>query len=79
MTHIPDAPASLERDERNAQRKARKLRLQRERRQRFVRIDYYASADAAALIDALTTPGVGGDRSSVINRLLTRHRNFLLP
>ena len=51
-------------------RRKRKLQLQRERRARNQRIDYYVSEAALAIINARTTNSVGGDHSSVINRLV---------
>lgn len=59
------------RAERQAGRRARILTLQRERRQRMRRIDYYPSENAAAIIDTLRTHGVGGDASSIINRIVS--------
>jgi hypothetical protein len=49
---------------------SRKLENQRKRRQRNCRVDYYASPEAMAIIDARTSPSVGGDRSSIINKLV---------
>ncbi|WP_082542696.1 HGGxSTG domain-containing protein [Rhodanobacter sp. Root561] len=67
----------------NAGRKTRKLEQQRERRQRYPRIDYYPSDAARAVIMANTGNRLGGDFSSVINRLIlhitAEHRNKLTP
>lgn len=43
---------------------------QRARRARLRRIDYYASQEAAKVIDRLRRPYAGGDASSIINRAL---------
>lgn len=42
--------------------------LQRERRARMRRIDYYPSEDAARIIDRQRRPFAGGDASSIIDR-----------
>jgi hypothetical protein len=34
------------------------------------RIDYYASHEAAAIIDRLRTPRAGGDASSIVNQII---------
>jgi hypothetical protein len=60
-----------DRAERQAGRRERILTLQRERRHRLRRVDYYPSENAAAIIDPLRTHGVGGDASSIINRILS--------
>jgi hypothetical protein len=53
--------------------KARKLEAQRQRRQRYPRIDYYPGKEALAVIHARTHGFSGGDYSSVIDALvLTR-------
>jgi hypothetical protein len=52
--------------------KARKLEQQRQRRQRYPRIDYTPSRAAREAILARTFPSVGGDQSSVIDRLVLR-------
>ena len=49
---------------------AHKLELQRARRHRLRRIDYYPAEDAAAIVDKLRTPGIGGDASSILNRIV---------
>lgn len=38
---------------------------------RLRRIDYYPSENAVAIIDKLRTGGVGGDASSILNRILS--------
>jgi hypothetical protein len=53
-----------------AWRKTNKLAQQRARRQRYPRIDYYPSKEVRAAILARTFPRVGGDQSSVIDRLI---------
>jgi NAD(P)-dependent dehydrogenase (short-subunit alcohol dehydrogenase family) len=42
-----------------------------DRRHRLRRIDYYPSEEAAAIINKLRTRGVGGDASSILNRILS--------
>jgi hypothetical protein len=59
------------RAERQAGRRERILTLQRERRHRLRRVDYYPSENAAAIIDTMRNHGVGGDASSIINRILS--------
>jgi hypothetical protein len=59
------------RAERQAGRRERILTLQRERRHRLRRVDYYPSENAAAIIGTLRTHGVGGDASSIINRIVS--------
>ena len=44
--------------------------LQRLRRSKTRRIDFYPSPQAEALIDRLRKPGIGGDASSIINRII---------
>src|SRR5262249_949355 len=48
----------------------RRLKLQRERRARMRRIDYYVSPEAARVIDRCSHPGIGGDTSSILNRIV---------
>jgi hypothetical protein len=54
-----------------AWRHERALLLQRDRRRRLRRIDYYPSGEAAALIDSLRKPYGGGDASSILNRIVS--------
>ena len=54
------------------QSKARALALQRRRRQGVKRIDYQPSAQVLALITPELRPYVGGDYSSVIDRLILK-------
>ena len=63
-----------------AWRTDRKRQQQRDRRARYPRIDYYPDNDTDALIRSLSGPFVGGDFSSVINRIVREwtercHRN----
>lgn len=46
------------------------LEAQRHRRAQLRRIDYYVSDDAAQIIDAQRRPGVGGDASSILDRIV---------
>jgi hypothetical protein len=72
MTWQPGQPILSASDdaEWQAWRKARKLEQQRARRHRYPRIDYYPSKAARATILERLRPGVGGDQSSVIDRLI---------
>jgi hypothetical protein len=74
MTWPPGLPVTTASDhaEWQAWRKARKLEQQRERRQRYPRIDYYPSAEARAVIEAVahTRRGVDGTWSAVIDALV---------
>jgi len=54
-----------------AWRHDRVLTLQRDRRQQLRRIDYYADEAAATIIDKLRAPGIGGDASSILNRIVS--------
>ena len=45
---------------------------QRARRAAYHRIDYYPADDVAALIYNMASRGVGGDLSSIINRIVTK-------
>jgi hypothetical protein len=51
-------------------RRNRILALQSARRSRLRRIDYYADEAAEAIIDKLRAPGIGGDASSILNRIV---------
>lgn len=53
-----------------ADRQARALLRQRQRRATRPRIDFYPSAEAVRVIDLLRDRSVGGDASSIINRAL---------
>ncbi len=58
--------------ETHAQWKRRRiLEAQRSRRSQERRIDYYASPEAVAVVDSLRVPSVGGDASSILNRIVT--------
>lgn len=69
---LPGLPVVTEWDraEWRTWRRARALELQRERRKRLRRIDYYPSPEAATVIDALRTPVAGGDASSILDRIV---------
>lgn len=56
--------------EHRAWMKARKLEQQRQRREKYRRIDYYPSEEAQVVIDARTGRSVGTDYSSVIDALV---------
>jgi hypothetical protein len=58
-------------DEWLARRRERAREGQRRRRRQARRIDYYASLEAAAAIDALRTRRAGGDASSIINVIIS--------
>ena len=51
-------------------RRARANELQRERRKRFKRLDFYASAETVEIIDSLRKPRVDGTASAIINRII---------
>ena len=51
-------------------RRSRIAAVQRARRSRLHRIDYYPSEAAASLIDSLRKPSLGGDASSIINCII---------
>lgn len=72
MTWTPGLPVLTAADhaEWQAWRKARKLQQQRQRRKRYPRIDYTPSEAARKAILARTFRQVGGDQSSVIDRLV---------
>ena len=57
-------------DEWRAWQRDRAKTLQRERRARMRRIDYYPSEEAVRIIDRLRRPYAGGDASSIISRLI---------
>jgi hypothetical protein len=59
-----------DRDEWMAWRHDRALTLQKDRRKRLRRIDYYPSEEADAVIDRLRMPYGGGDASSILNRIV---------
>ena len=61
-------------------RRRQVLEGQRYRRSQLRRIDYYVSEDAAKLIDGLRRPYVGGDYSSIIDRIAVfRRARAVLP
>ena len=72
MTWQPGQPVLSASDTADWQawRNARKLEAQRARRQQYPRIDYYPSKESRAAILKRIRPGVGGDQSSVIDRLI---------
>jgi hypothetical protein len=53
-----------------AWRRERKRAQQRDRRARLRRIDYYASPDAAAVLEGLWRSAPGFDFSSIIDRIV---------
>ena len=59
-----------DRAEWTAWRRDRVLTLQRDRRKRMRRIDYYPSKEVAALIESQRAPRCGGDASSILNRIV---------
>lgn len=74
MTWEPGLPVITASDhaEWRAWRKVRKLTLQRERRQRYPRIDYYPNARALAIIEAVARTRRGPDStwSAIIDALV---------
>jgi len=82
MTWQPGMPVRTAQDTAEWQewRKASKRQAQRARRATYPRIDYYPDPESNALIRSLSGPFVGGDYSSVINRIVVEwaedcHRN----
>lgn len=72
--------SAQDRAEWEAWRAQRKRDIQRERRARYQRIDYYPDDQASRVIDSLARPLFGHDLSSVINRIVSEwfekcHRN----
>lgn len=72
MTWQPGQPVATERDRQEWEqwRRDRKREQQRQRRATNRRIDYYPDNEAAAVIDTMWTLRIGGDYSSVINRMV---------
>jgi len=81
MTWQPGAPVLTDQDhaEWQAWRRNRALELQRERRKRLRRIDYYPSEPAAEVIDGLRANQVGGDASSILNRIVEEWALSIFP
>jgi hypothetical protein len=52
-------------------RRESKREAQRARRARYPRIDYYPDSEADSLIRSMAGPVLGGDFSSVINRIVS--------
>jgi hypothetical protein len=52
------------------ERRQHVLQLQRRRRAKMRRIDYYAGPEAVAIIDSMRTQRVTGDASSILNRIV---------
>jgi len=55
------------------------LELQRERRKRSKRVDYYASDTVAVKIDRLRSDTAGGDASSILNRIVEERAASIFP
>jgi hypothetical protein len=72
MTWAPGLPVVTDTDRAEWQqwRKERKREQQRQRRARYPRIDYYPSQEVYAAVLALCRPVVGGDVSTVLNRMV---------
>jgi hypothetical protein len=72
MSWQPGMPIRDEKDEAEwrAWRRKRILSLQRDRRARMRRIDFYASSEAVAIIDRLRATRAGGDASSIVNKII---------
>ena len=73
MTWQPGTPVRTQQDHADWQhwRRERKRQQQQWRRARYPRIDYYPDKHAAEVIDGLRRPCVGGDLSSIINRIVS--------
>jgi hypothetical protein len=79
MTWQPGLPIRTEQDrlEWDAWRRERILTGQRARRARLRRIDYADVApEAAAIIDGLRSSSMGGDISSILNKLVVEWATF---
>lgn len=81
MTWQPGQPVRSEQDRSDWKtwRRERKLQQQRNRRASSARIDYYASDEAAKIIDGLWKPRAGHDLSSIINRIVSEWAEALPP
>lgn len=82
MSWQPGQPVLSEQDHEEWERWRRdnKREAQRWRRARNPRIDYYPSPEADELIRSMSTRFVGGDFSSILNRIVSEwvercHRN----
>jgi len=53
-----------------ASRRQRIAELQRQRRKRFKRVDFYADPETIAIIEALRTPRVDGAASAIVNKIV---------
>lgn len=73
MTWQPGQPVVTEQDHKQWEqwRRESKREAQRWRRARNPRIDYYPDESSVALIRSLSGHFVGGDYSSVINRIVS--------
>ena len=79
MTWQPGRPIISEQDHRewDAWRRERILTAQRARRARLRRIDYAGVApEAAVIIDRLRSHSVGGDISSILNKIVVEWAAF---
>ena len=83
MSWKPGLPVVTEQDTAEWQewRRVSKRDAQRWRRSRYPRIDYYPDELASSVIGAQSGPFVGGNYSSVINRIVAEwaEQNGLLP
>jgi len=81
MTWAPGLPVVTDTDRAQWQqwRKDRKREQQRQRRARCPRVDYYPSPEAAQALNDLRGPGVGGDASSVLNRIVSEWESLRVP
>ena len=81
MTWKPGLPVVRASDHAEWQqwRKDRKREQQRQRRARYPRVDYYPSPEAVQALNDLRRPGVGGDASSVLNRIFSEWAALRLP
>lgn len=81
MNWRPGMPVATPEDRADwlAWRRDRKREQQRARRARYPRIDYYPSEAAAEIIGRLRFPDVGGDLSSIINRVVTEWADWAAP
>ena len=81
MTWAPGQPVvtDMDRAEWQQWRKDRKREQQRQRRTRYPRVDYYPSPEAMEVLNATRGRGVGGDASSVLNRIVSEWAGQRVP
>lgn len=81
MTWAPGHPVLTDTDRAEWQqwRRDSKREQQRQRRARYPRVDYYPNPEAVQALNDLCRPGVGGDASSVLNRIVSEWASLRVP